>query len=132
MKFKLETGKLTVTDVKHDERGRLANIDLAIGRAVVSMLHNPLIDGETSFEFAPEKTEAVREVLRSFKIDVKPRVRLLTAALLAEASRNHTAEVKGLPLFNDMPKESQAEWISFAKAVLDKLGPVSTLKEETD
>lgn len=60
------------------------------------------------------------------------RVRQLTPELLAETSRNYTAEQNDLPLFNDMPKTSQAEWVDFAKAVLAKLGPVSTIPEETD
>jgi hypothetical protein len=70
-------------------------------------------------------------VQRASKERRPSKVRLLTPQLLAETSRNYTAEANNLPRFNEMPRSSQVEWLEFAEAILKRLGPVSTIPEET-
>jgi hypothetical protein len=66
MRFKLQPGTLSVSDIQDDERGRLANIEIAILRKIGTFKHDATVDRATAMHFSEDRTPAVREVLRSF------------------------------------------------------------------
>lgn len=68
MNFILNNGELIISNIKDEDRGRLARIEIAILKRIGTLKHDPHVDGTTRFTFNPDRTVDVRTALLEFCI----------------------------------------------------------------